>query len=95
MLSQTKVLTILADGCSWGEEPKEAAYKSVKIFIEYLKQFQRELLTADIAPQLMLRAYMSAHESIIEDTNQETLFQAGTTTMYASSLPLRTDILVG
>ena len=74
----------VADGCSWGVEPRDAAFKSVKLFGDYMRKYQRDIVTLDLAPQYMLRAYLAAHNLIIEGRNEETLFDAGTTTMYTS-----------
>lgn len=71
----------VADGCSWGVEPRDAAFKSVKLFGDYMRKYQREIVTLDMAPIYMLRAYLAAHNLIIEGRNEETLFDAGTTTM--------------
>jgi hypothetical protein len=72
----------LADGCSWGVEPRDAALKSVKVFVDYMRKYQKEIVTTEVMPHLMLRAFLAAHNSIIEGRTEETLFQAGSTTLY-------------
>jgi len=78
-----RTIVAVADGCNWGKEPRDAARKATKIFTEYLMKHQKDIVTARDVGYLVLRAYLAAHNSIIEGRTQETLFQAGTTTMLA------------
>jgi hypothetical protein len=79
---ENRTIVALADGCSWGVEPRDAALKSVKVFVDYMRKYQKEIVTAEVMPHLMLRAFLAAHNSIIEGRTEETLFQAGSTTLY-------------
>lgn len=51
--------------------------------MEYIKKNQKDFTTIDEAGLFMLRAYLNAHNSIIDGRNEESIFQAGTTTMLA------------
>lgn len=71
----------LADGCNWGDEPRNAAQKAVRVFEEYMKKHQRDIKYTTDVINFMLRAYLTAHNTIIEGRTEETIFLAGTTTM--------------
>ncbi len=80
---ETRTLAAVADGCSWGEEPKEAARKASRMFLAFMKKQQHLIRSTDEAAFMILRAFLAAHKAIIEGRNEETLFMAGTTTMLA------------
>eukprot|EP01119_Soliformovum_irregulare_P010580 TRINITY_DN2613_c0_g1_i1.p1 TRINITY_DN2613_c0_g1~~TRINITY_DN2613_c0_g1_i1.p1 ORF type:complete len:725 (+),score=162.52 TRINITY_DN2613_c0_g1_i1:188-2362(+) len=91
-LFENRTLVALADGCNWGPEVQLAAKKSARVFNEYMRKHQREIFTTREVGYIMLRAFMAAHNSIIEGRNEETLFQAGTSTMLAGMvLELETE----
>lgn len=76
----------LADGCNWGDEVKLAANKAVTVFTEYMKKHQKEIQTTRNVGYIIMRAYLAAHNSIVEGRTEETLYQAGTTTMLGGML---------
>ena len=81
-----RVISALADGCSWGVEPKEAARKASRMFVSYLKRHNDLIQSTQDAADFILRSYEAAHRSIVYGRNEENLFLAGTTTMCAGIL---------
>eukprot|EP01116_Phalansterium_solitarium_P000643 TRINITY_DN10485_c0_g1_i1.p1 TRINITY_DN10485_c0_g1~~TRINITY_DN10485_c0_g1_i1.p1 ORF type:complete len:913 (+),score=258.32 TRINITY_DN10485_c0_g1_i1:60-2798(+) len=78
-----RIISVVADGCNWGEEPKEAARKATRITTQYIKRHQHEIRDAHDAALLLFRAFHLAHKSIVIDRTEEDMFVAGTTTMIA------------
>lgn len=85
-LYENRAFFALADGCNWGPEPREAARKSNRTFIDYMKRYQKEFTNLRIAAHHMLRAYQIAHETIVEGRSKDEIWQAGTTAMLGGSL---------
>eukprot|EP01114_Cavostelium_apophysatum_P006009 TRINITY_DN171_c1_g2_i1.p1 TRINITY_DN171_c1_g2~~TRINITY_DN171_c1_g2_i1.p1 ORF type:complete len:915 (+),score=253.68 TRINITY_DN171_c1_g2_i1:218-2962(+) len=78
-----RTLIALADGCSWGRLPKEAARRASRMFVAYMKSNQIEMInTTSDAASLILRAYYAAHKAILHklDESDDTF---GSTTMLA------------
>jgi hypothetical protein len=86
--SDSRIIAVVADGCSWGEEPKEAARKASRIFLSYLHRNQDAIRTTTDAADLILRSFQIAHNTIIHGRNAESLFVAGTTTMLGGIVSL-------
>jgi len=80
---ENRVMVAVADGCNWGEEPRLAAEKASYIFIDYLKKHQKDISDLRDTVPLILRAFMAAHNTIIDGYSMDNIYQAGTTTMIA------------
>mmetsp|Transcript_14999 Transcript_14999/g.20981 ORF Transcript_14999/g.20981 Transcript_14999/m.20981 type:complete len:915 (+) Transcript_14999:136-2880(+) len=80
---ENRTIAAVADGCSWGEESKEAARKASRMYLQYMKRCQDLIQTTHDAANFILRAYFAGHQAIVQGRNEETLFLAGTTTMLA------------
>jgi hypothetical protein len=63
-------LFALADGCNWGERPRQASNRAKDAFVAYLMQKTNEFKTPrDIAPHLV-NALACSHISIIHDKEE-------------------------
>ena len=60
------IIDKVADGCSWGPEPKEAARKASRMFSAFMKRHQHLITDTRVAALLILRAYLAAHKAIIQ-----------------------------
>tara|TARA_R110002050_G_scaffold267610_4_gene409336 strand:+ start:26 stop:451 length:426 start_codon:yes stop_codon:yes gene_type:complete len=69
----------VADGCNWGEKPKEAAVRSRDCFLKYMKNRRHKLKSTQDLGHYLLRAFSKAQEEIVRD--KETPQDAGTTTL--------------
>lgn len=78
---ENRIAAAVADGCSWGIAPKEAARKVSRMFLAYMKKNQHLITTTRDAASMILRAFMYGHKSIIHNRTEEDLFTAGTTTV--------------
>jgi hypothetical protein len=85
-LYENRTYFCLADGCNWGPEPREAARKAIRTFMDYVKRYQREFVNLNQVGHHMLRAYQIAQETIVEGRTKEDLWQTGTTTMLAGAV---------
>ena len=83
---ENRTIISVADGCSWGVEPKEAARKASRMFNRYMTRHHEYITTTIEAADYILRAFEAAHKSIIHNRDEETLFLAGTTTIIAGIL---------
>jgi len=83
---ENRTIVVICDGCSWGEESREAARKASKMFLAYVKRKQEPVRNTHDVAEILLRAYQFSHKSIIQGRNEETLFLAGTTTMLGGVL---------
>lgn len=79
-----RCLMTLADGCNWGVQVAAAARIAADAMLDYQKRHMRECSTLRDAVMLMLRGFNVAHSRIIEGRDEETMFQAGTTTIISS-----------
>lgn len=80
---ENRIIAAVADGCNWGEPPKEAARKASRMFVSYIKRRQHTIRDTIDAANLVMRAFGASHKAIIEGTNEETILNCGTTTMVA------------
>ncbi|KAL6066075.1 TipA [Balamuthia mandrillaris] len=78
-LFERRSLVCLADGCSWGEAPRQAARKAAHAYMEYLKQNLESITDIREAGRLILRAFYKAHTKIVEGYTE--VWDAGTTTL--------------
>jgi len=73
------VFFCLADGCNWGERPRQASNRSKDAFIGFLQQKIPELKGSKEIGAHLVNALSLAHLSIIYD--KEDIFMAGTSTL--------------
>jgi len=83
-LYENRVISVVADGCNWGNRPRTAALKARTAFVNQMKQHQHEIMNTHDAAFLMLRAIAAAHDSIIEGLQGDDVYTAGTTTLLGS-----------
>jgi hypothetical protein len=74
----------LADGCNWGNRPKEAAWKASQAFINYVDSNQNNIHDVRDVGHYLLRGFDKASREII--VNKEDPFDAGTTTLLGGML---------
>lgn len=79
LFEEGRTLVCIADGCSWGEQPRQAARKATDAYMGYLRDNQRSITDLRDAGRLILRAFQKAHIKILE--GHEDLWLAGTTTL--------------
>merc|ERR1712137_1175832 len=84
-LTPTYALIAVADGCNWGKAPAQAAAKSAKTFIDYLKRNRDLFLNSSRVSRLCLEGLAAAHDSIIAGPYQEGQ-RIGTTTLLGGLL---------
>ncbi|KAL6059374.1 PPM-type phosphatase domain-containing protein [Balamuthia mandrillaris] len=56
----------VADGCNWGEKPKEASRLACSSFIEYFRSSFDKMSTLKDVGRVLLRAFARAHTKILE-----------------------------
>ncbi len=74
----------LADGCSWGRRPQEAAKKASHAFMEYLTQHLNDIVDIRDAGHFLLRAFDKASREIVQ--GKDDIWDAGTTTLLGGLL---------
>eukprot|EP01132_Coremiostelium_polycephalum_P008518 gene8518-10472_t len=79
-----KVLVCLADGCSWGRLPYEAATKATDAFLSFLDENHHEINTVRKAGSFLLAAMTAAHKNILAGKSE--VWEAGTTTLIGGML---------
>lgn len=80
-------IVALADGCNWGEKPRDAARISVDTFVNYMKDICGESKSLHPICIHIMRAFMLSHQEIIGNAkDEETLFECGTTTLLGGLL---------
>lgn len=67
-LYEGRTLVCIADGCSWGEQSRQAARKATEAYMGYLRDNQRSITDLRDAGRLILRAFQKAHIKILEGT---------------------------
>jgi len=82
VLYENRSIIALADGASWGERPKKAAITASKKFAEYMRAHHKEITDTHDAADIMLKAFRTAHEGILEEVKFDPN-DAGTTTLLA------------
>ncbi len=82
-ICENRYLFAFADGCGWGNEPREAAHRATQIFVQYLRRHHHSIRTTHEAAYLLMRGFEVAHKAIKEGFTADTMMFAGTTTMVA------------
>lgn len=62
-------ITVVADGCNWGDRPKRAADRARNSILAYLKEKSTKIKTVGDASSYLLRAFNHAHNCICEKIN--------------------------
>jgi len=75
-----RTVIAVADGCNWGEPPRNAARAAVNAFTKYLCAHQSEIGDLQYAGGLVLRALSMANAEIFKGIDRETSM-VGTTTL--------------
>ena len=83
---ENRTFFAVADGCNWGPEPREAAKKASRTFMDFLKRNQRDFVHLNQVSHYLLRAFQIAQETIIEGRSREEIWQAGTTAMLGGAI---------
>ena len=74
----------LADGCNWGEPPKQAAKRASTCFVRYVQDHLHLFKSTRKVAHFLLNAISAAHSSIIE--GYPDIWSAGTTTLVGGIL---------
>uniref|UniRef100_A0A7S4P4A0 PPM-type phosphatase domain-containing protein n=1 Tax=Paramoeba aestuarina TaxID=180227 RepID=A0A7S4P4A0_9EUKA len=70
---------VVADGCNWGEKPREASERARDCFMRYMRARRHKLHSSREAGHYLLRAFNKAQEAIMCGKTIED--EAGTTTL--------------
>lgn len=76
----TRMILGVADGCNWGEPPRDAARAAINAFTKYLISHHAEIGDVQYAGGLVLRALSMANAAIFEGKNEDSMI--GTTTLF-------------
>lgn len=79
-LYENRIIAALADGCNWGERPRQAAKKACKSFTMHMNEAHKKAKNLQELAKSFLDAYADAHRRILESAG-EGYWEAGTTTM--------------
>jgi len=74
-----RLFVCVADGCNWGERPRDAARAAAKAFVTFAVEHFIASYDVRECGKMLLSAMKSAHNSII--ANKDDLWEAGTTTL--------------
>mmetsp|Transcript_10240 Transcript_10240/g.41702 ORF Transcript_10240/g.41702 Transcript_10240/m.41702 type:complete len:1397 (+) Transcript_10240:115-4305(+) len=77
---ESRIIAAVADGCNWGDPPRNAAVAARDAFVSYLEAHQEEITDVQFCGALILRALSMANAAIFRGLNPETQ-QIGTTTL--------------
>lgn len=77
---ESRIIAAVADGCNWGDAPRNAAVAARDAFVTYLEAHQEEITDVQFCGALILRALSMANAAIFRGLNAETQ-QIGTTTL--------------
>jgi len=77
---ENSVLVCLADGCNWGERPKEASNRARDGFIFYLSERIQDAKTLKDVGLMLINALSVSHNVIVFDKTED-IWMAGTTTL--------------
>lgn len=83
-LFEDAIIFSLADGCNWGEAPKQAAKRAGTSLVRYLQDRLHLLKNTQRAGKFILRAVSSAHAAIIE--GYDDIWRVGTATLLGGVL---------
>lgn len=78
----------LADGCNWGEKPKEAARIATKQIAEHVEKHGSAIKNTMQAGEVLLHGFMVAHKNILDYNQSKKGRPANTTLMAVLILPL-------
>jgi len=82
------VLVCLADGCNWGERPKEASNRAKDAFVAYVQDNICDCRTLKEVSSLLFDSLAVCHNMIVYD--KDDIWMAGTTTLLGGLL-IETD----
>lgn len=101
--TKTGTICAIADGCGWGERPKDAAQKAIQAFLSYMDSRVHKLKDVHRAGEVMLKAFREAQAAVMQHTHTASeggfkncleCGQCGTTTMLGGLLlPLEAHTL--
>ena len=74
----------VADGCNWGEKPREAARRASASFVDYLDAHSLCARDAHDYGALLLDAVVSAHNAVVAGIHEA--WEAGTTTLIGAAV---------
>ena len=83
-IHSNRIIAVVADGCSWGAKPREAAFRASESFINYLNSATNHITKFSQIPGYLLEAVEGAHETIIAE--KDDIWDAGTTTLIGGML---------
>ncbi|KYQ92378.1 protein phosphatase 2C-related protein [Tieghemostelium lacteum] len=84
-IQSSRVIAAVADGCSWGVRPAEAATRASISFVDFMsKALSNDVQTVQDAGNHILSAFNYAHNKIIEGKTD--IWDAGTTTLIGGVL---------
>ena len=81
----TRAIIALADGCNWGDPPREAARAARDAFVHYLRNHHCEIMDVQNAGSLVLRAFSIANAAIMKE-KIASIQKIGTTTLLGGIL---------
>ena len=79
-----RVFVCVADGCNWGEKPREAARRASASFVDYLDAHYLCACDAHDVGALLLDAFVSAHNAVVAGISEA--WEAGTTTLVGAAV---------
>jgi CRP-like cAMP-binding protein len=83
---ENKAIFAVADGCSWGAQPRRAAIIASRTFCEFVKHNLSQMTTVREAGKLFLHAFAAAHHRIVEGFEQQKIWDCGTTTLLGGAV---------
>jgi CRP-like cAMP-binding protein len=83
---ENKAIFAVADGCSWGSQPRRAALIASRTFCEFVKHNLSQMTTIREAGKLFLHAFAAAHHRIVEGFEQSKIWDCGTTTLLGGAV---------
>eukprot|EP00007_Cunea_sp_BSH-02190019_P007530 CAMPEP_0174232938 /NCGR_PEP_ID=MMETSP0417-20130205/3100_1 /TAXON_ID=242541 /ORGANISM="Mayorella sp, Strain BSH-02190019" /LENGTH=660 /DNA_ID=CAMNT_0015311073 /DNA_START=37 /DNA_END=2019 /DNA_ORIENTATION=- len=81
---ENRLLVAVADGCSWGEEPRQAARRCTNAFLKYMASTHEHLTDTHEVGYELLEAFAEAHNATFE--GYDDVFRAGTSTLVGGIL---------
>ena len=81
----TRAIVCIADGCNWGDPPREAARAARDAFVQYLRKHHTEIQDVQVAGALILRAFSIANHAIMREKTPG-IQKVGTTTLLGGIL---------
>lgn len=80
------VIAAVADGCSWGDQPRDAAESACRTFVTYMQRYLATVSDTHGLAKLILRAFSHAHHSISRGKERLKSWEIGTTTLFGGVL---------